>query len=218
MITDNFALAVHPRLVDGMDPVSRATFSFYTQGKRFTVRTGLDSARAEFASEADAWRHLQDHCPGGLHAMLTSPFLEERGLGRRAELFLGWGDAEVQRRVGQLHETVLDLHAQLLHALGASPAIRGKLKVTYPQRGKNISWLEVKSTVMLPVCSDFLEMPVRFLPSPVEDNTWGIRLVMQLRSDERMLWLHQRFDELVAHLATQNIKIKDVLNGVDFQF
>lgn len=218
MITDNFALAVNPRLVGGMDPATRVTFSFYSQGKRFVVRTGHDMSMAEFACEADAWRHLQAQCPGGLHAMPTSPFLEERGLGRRAELFLAWGEAGVQERVGQLHETVLDLHAQILHALGASPAGRGKLKVTYPQCGKNISWMEVKTSVSISGISGLLELPVRFLPSPVQDNTWGIRLAMQLRSDERMLWLHQRFDELVAHLATQGIQVKDVLNGVDFQF
>lgn len=214
-ITDSFALAVTPTYISQYDPVSKACVYWSWNGKRkIRITEGSGTlAYKEFDTELEAWRYAISIYPSLLATMTGSPMIEQRAAARRAELLLSLGQVGFDARVATLHEQVVDLYWEAMTAMRATRTTRTPPKVSRVNTAKAVSWLEVRAKAQTPVHDEPVLFAVRCLPSPVEDNTWSIRLRIPSESNRAVLEAHQCFDVLVARLRDRGILVRDVQHG-----
>jgi hypothetical protein len=214
-ITDSFALNVTPTYLSEYDPVLKECVYWSWNGKkkiRVANGSGFTSG-AEFDTELEAWRYALGSYPSLLHKLADSPMITYRAAARRAELLLSLGQAGFDARVTTMHEQVIDLYWEAMNAMRATRTTRTPPKVLRVSTSKAVSWLEVRAKAETPMHREPVLFGVRCLPSPVEDNTWSIRLRMPSESNRAVLEAHQCFDVLVARLRDRGILVRDVQHG-----
>lgn len=210
-----FALAIRPQYFSLSDKAKKVNLS-WSGRSRGKYRVHLDGTWKEFDKEGDAWAFSHANFPDLFDTLRHSPMLMHRAYALRAELFLSLGDTRVDEMTEDLHRKVFDIYQTAMHSLDASKMSKAIPKVTRVSNAKALSWLEVRNKIRVPYELETMLLSVRVLPSPVEENTWSLRLRMPALSDECLLETQRRFDELVATLGYQGITVKDVQNGTVF--
>lgn len=217
-ITDAFALAVSANWFHITDLSTRPASSVYWQMKGAgKFQLSLDrGSYVDFNEEAAAWRVVVSHMPTALDMLQRSGRISEWGLARRGELLVTLGQEAVESMTARMRADVLRIYRVALDVLKATRVNKSAPTVRRVSAAKAVSWLEVRANVKLPGSSGPELLSVRCLPSPVESNTWAVRLRFGAPTADCLLDTHQRLDELVSRLASEGIVAKDVLNGTCF--
>jgi hypothetical protein len=210
--TTSFALTLKPIWFCVIDAATRRSVDWrFTRGKFWvTLDHRVDR---EFATEFEAWSYIQAERPDTFDKLRSSEMVSDRGYALRAEMMLTLGPVRFKEMTDDLHKTVMRIFQFAMEALDATKVSKAIPGVTRVAPSRAVSWLDVRTNVELPYQNGTTLLSVRCAPSPVDDNTWSVRLRVPAKTDSAILEVQHRFEELVRTLGYQGIIVKDVQNG-----
>ena len=208
-VTHSFALLVQPRYLSWAMPTGSLHFSF---AKR-DYSVSLAGATRHHRTELEAWQDIQRTYSLALETLSREPNLSDRALAVRGALLLGLSSTGVTDMLEKVYAQMRDIFQTAVHALDAAQVGRAEPRIRRCSFSQTFSWYEVSGKVTIPTLPKPFWLRLRVLPSPIEEDTWAVRIRVPSTSNHQMRQLQQQFDDFVRLMAVRRITIKDVFNG-----
>lgn len=208
-ITHSFALLVRPDYWSLKTPTG--TVGCYLDKGEYQVAE--NGSYRPYKTEYEAWLEVQRIYSRTLEDLSREPLLTHRAQAVRGALLLGLSTSGVEDMLGQVYDQMRGLFETAVRALEATPVGRRPPGIKRCSPTRVLSWYEVSGKVYLPLQPDPVWLRLRVLPSPIEENTWMVRMRLPSTDNRQTLQMQQAFDAFVRLMAIQRITIKDVFNG-----
>lgn len=213
-VTENFVLALTPKYWSHHNLASKVNLTWIANPSGY--RIGFNGSWTDVSEEYEAWNHVRSVYPSIFDELRKSPFITTQGYALRGEMMLGLGAPRMEELTQNMRDRVFELYTTAMEVLAATKTAKATPKVTRVSHGKSLSWLEVRTKVIMPSTTEPFLLSVRCLPSPYEEDTWSVRLRMPMLSEEAYLDVQRAYEDLVARMSYRGVTIKDVQNGTVF--
>lgn len=208
-ITHSFALLVRPGYWSLPTPSGKV--GCYLDKKEFHVAE--NGVYRSYTTEYEAWLEVQRIYSRALEDLSREPHMPHRAQAVRGALFLSLSAAGVEDMLEQVYEQMRGLFDTAARALEATPVGKRPPTIKRCSPSRVLSWYEVAGKVKESSFTDAFWLRLRVLPSPIEENTWMVRLRVEAKDNHQMLKRQRQFDEFVRLMAIQSVTVKDVFNG-----
>lgn len=208
-ITHSFALLTRPGYWSLKTP-SGTVSGYLKKGEYHVAENGI---YRPYKTEYEAWLEVQRIYSRALEDLSRAPHLTHRAQAVRGALLLGLSTTGLEDMLAQVYEQMRGLFETAARALDVTPVGKRPPTIKRCSPSRVSSWYEVAGKVKESSFTDAFWLRLRVLPSPIEENTWMVRLRVPSTDNHQMLRLQQQFDTFVRLMAAKGITIKDVLNG-----
>lgn len=180
------------------------------------IELSCGSANLEFASELAAWQAAIAYHPALLDDLSRSQNSVYMGYAQRARLLLAVGEARFDEMAAAVDEEIMHIYHSAVTALGAKVTMRAKPKARRASPSRALSWIDVRSTMLLPYAPEPELVIIRCIPSPYEEKTWSVRVRTPTSGEGMYRSVLRGMELLTANLLSDGIVVKDVQNGTAF--
>ena len=209
-ISDNFAITCKPIRCYAMDATSGALIHWMSLGisrGKYNLRFGREADTA-YATEREAWEQVARR-ESNYFAMMQGNGLVTAGLAQRAQLILDSSDLDWEQRQQEMKEKLVSYFLKIADGMGATIMAK-KMTAGQLSHSSPLSVWTVKAKVGLPHLGKPEALRCDFIPSPVNENGWGVNVILSTATPE----VYVRNQELITEaLVSPGFDRCDVRQG-----